>query len=80
MTCLVMNPVPTPIKLESWGQLHFVLIRSGMLSTKFYHSGLTNMVLAAKISDKPSLHLPAAQSQFYKNQKICHNQAKKRGY
>jgi hypothetical protein len=33
------------------------------------------MVLAAKINVKPSLHLPAAQSQFYKNQKLRHNQA-----
>jgi hypothetical protein len=34
------------------------------------------VVLAAKTSDKPSLHLPAAQSQFYKNQKKnCQNQA-----
>jgi hypothetical protein len=34
------------------------------------------MVLTAKISDKLSWHLPAAQSKFYKNQKLCHNQAK----
>jgi hypothetical protein len=75
MTGLVMNPVPKPVKLETWGQLHFILLCIGMLYTKFYHSGRKNVVLAAKISDKPSLHLPAAQSQFCKNQKLCHNQA-----
>ncbi len=75
MTGLVKNPVPKPVKLEAWGQLHFILLCIVMLYTKFYCSGLKNMVLAAKISDKPSLHLPAAQSQFYKNQKLFHNQA-----
>jgi hypothetical protein len=34
------------------------------------------MVLAAKIRDELSLHLPAAQSQFYRNLKLCHNQTK----
>jgi hypothetical protein len=67
MTGLVMNPVATPVKLESWGQLHFILLCIGMLWTKFFCSGLKNVVLAAKISDKHSLQLPAAQSQFYRN-------------
>jgi hypothetical protein len=71
-----MNPVPTPVELEFWDQFHFILLCIGMLQTKFCCSGLKNMVLAAKISDKLSLHLPAAQSQFHKNQKLCHNQAK----
>jgi hypothetical protein len=38
------------------------------------------MILAAKIIDKLSLYLPAAYSQFFKNQKLCHNQAKIWGY
>jgi hypothetical protein len=67
MTGLVMNPVATPVKLESWGQLHFILLCIGMFWTKFYCSGLKNVVLGTKISDKPSLQLTAAQSQFYKN-------------
>ncbi len=74
MTGLVMDPLE--LELEPWIWLHFILLCLGMLQTKFYHSRLKSMVLAAKIRDKLSLHLPGAQSQFYKNLKLCHNQAK----
>jgi hypothetical protein len=60
MTLLVMDPVPTPVELESWGQWHFILLCIGMFQTKFYLSRLKSVILAAKIIDKPSLHLPAA--------------------
>jgi hypothetical protein len=60
MTGLVMDPVPTPVELEPWGQLHFILLCIGVLQTKFYCSRLKSMILAAKIRDKLSLHLPAA--------------------
>jgi hypothetical protein len=54
-----MDTVPTPVELEPWGQLHFILLCIGMLQTKFYCSRLKSMILAAKIRDKLSLHLPA---------------------
>jgi hypothetical protein len=60
MTGLVTDPVLTPVELESWGQLHFILLCIGMMQAKFYLSRLKSMILAAKIIDKPSLHLPAA--------------------
>jgi hypothetical protein len=54
-----MDTVPTPVELTPWGQLHFILLCIGMLQTKFYCSRLKSMILAAKIRDKLSLHLPA---------------------
>ncbi len=60
MTGLVIDPVLTPVELESWGQLHFILLFIGMMQTKFYLARLKSVILAAKIIDKPSLHLPAA--------------------
>ncbi len=60
MTGLVMDSVPTPVELDSWGQWHFILPCLGMLQTKFYLSKLKNVILATKIIAKPSLHLQAA--------------------
>jgi hypothetical protein len=60
MTGLVMDPVSIPVELDSWGQFYFILLCIGMLQTKFYLSRLKSVILAAKIIDKPSLHLPAA--------------------
>ncbi len=60
MTGLVIDPVLTSVEVESWGQLHFILLGIGMMQTKFYFSRLKNVILAAKIIDKPSLHLSAA--------------------
>jgi hypothetical protein len=80
MTGLVIDPVLTPVELKSWGKLHFILLCIGMMQTNFYFSRLKSVILAAKIIDNPSLHLPAASSQIYKNKKLCHNQAKIWGY
>jgi hypothetical protein len=60
MTSLVTDLVLTPVELESWSELHFILLCIGMMQTKFYLSRLKSVILAVKIIDKPSLHLPAA--------------------
>jgi hypothetical protein len=61
MTGLVIDPVLTPVELESWGQLNFILLCIGIMQTKlFYLSRQKSVILAAKIIDKPRLHLPAA--------------------
>jgi hypothetical protein len=44
MTGLVIDPVLTPVELESWGQLHFILLCIGMMQTKFYLSRLKSVI------------------------------------
>jgi hypothetical protein len=48
MTGLEIDPVLTPVELESWGQLHFIFLCIGMMQTKLYLSRLKSVILAAK--------------------------------